>query len=306
MDPHRPRCRVLVAAALALLGVAAPLRAQEPGTSTEALPAPLTEYMGRRIAPTMHWRGAEWLLRETRESEEHTARMLAALGVEPGDTVCDLGCGIGYLTLPLAGLVGAEGQVLAVDIQPEMLAGLRARLAESGVTNVRPVLGGLADPRLAPRSCDLVLMVDVYHELGYPEQVLAAVRRALKPDGRLVLVEFRAEDPEVPIKPEHKMSRKQVLRELGANGFRLESSFDQLPWQHLLGFVDADAPRQQPSAGEEDATGSPSGGQVPGGGGGSSWTCGWPPGWPSQRRSTYPNPTRTTQLIRVTRAARTN
>jgi SAM-dependent methyltransferase len=305
MHRRLPTHSVLVAGALTLLGVATPLRAQEGRTSTEVLPAPLTEYMGRRIAPTMHWRGAEWLLRETRESEEHTAQMLAALGVEPGQTVCDLGCGVGYLTLPLTRLVGEEGEVLAVDIQPEMLAGLRARAKEAGVTNVRPVLGGLADPRLAPRSCDLVLMVDVYHELGYPVQVLAAVRRALKPGGRVVLVEFRAEDPEVPIKPEHKMSRKQVLRELSANGFRLESSFDDLPWQHLLTFVDADAPRKEPPAEGDETTGTPSDGQGSGVGVGKSCRCGRASGWPSHRRSKYPNPTRTSQLISVTSTART-
>lgn len=305
MDRRLATPTLLLSGALTLLGLAGPLRAQEPGTSTEVLPAPLTEYMGRRIAPTMHWRGAEWLLRETRESEEHTSRMLAALGVEPGDTVCDLGCGVGYLTLPLAGLVGEEGRVLAVDVQPEMLDGLRARVNEAGVTNVRPVLGGLADPRLAPRSCDLVVMVDVYHELGYPEQVLAAVRRALKPGGRLVLVEFRAEDPEVPIKPEHKMSRAQVERELAANGFRLASSYGELPWQHLLAFVDASTPVEAPAPPVRESSDPPPGGRGAQRGGGSSLWRRRSSGWPSHLRSTYPNPTRTTQLTRVTRAART-
>ncbi len=193
--------------------------------------------MGRPIAPTMHWQGAEWLLRETRESEEHTSRMIEALALAQGAVVCDLGCGVGYITLGLARLVGAEGRVLAVDIQHEMLERLAVRARAAGVENVRLILAGPADPRLEPGTCDLVLMVDVYHELGYPEEVLSAVRRALKPDGRLVLVEFRAEDPEVPIKPEHRMSRTQVELELRANGFRLERAFEELPWQHMLFYV---------------------------------------------------------------------
>jgi len=224
-------------------------RQESAATSQEVeLPPPRSEYLGRRIAQTMHWSGAEWLLRETREAEEHSSRMIAALGLEPGQTVCDLGCGVGAITLPLARrLVSADpdgpvGRVLAVDIQPEMLAGLRRRAEEAGITNVEPLLGGPADPHLPRGSCDLVLMVDVYHELGYPERVLAAVRAALKPRGRLVLVEFRGEDPEVPIKPEHKMTRAQVQRELGANGFRLERAFEELPWQHMLFYQRDDAP----------------------------------------------------------------
>ena len=206
------------------------------------LPPPLTEYMGRRIAPTMHWSGADWLLRETRESEEHTTRMVAALDLRAGQVVCDLGCGVGYVTLPMAKLVAPEGRILAVDVQPEMLAGLEKRAAEAGVTNVERILAGPADPKLAPASCDLVLMLDVYHELGYPEQVLRSVRAALKPRGQVVLIEFRAEDPEVPIKPEHKMTRAQVERELAANGFRLARAFEELPWQHMLFFERDDAP----------------------------------------------------------------
>ncbi|HXS81884.1 MAG TPA: class I SAM-dependent methyltransferase [Methylomirabilota bacterium] len=215
-----------------------PIQQQPPGQDTleTALPPPLTEYMGRRIAPTMHWSGAEWLLRETRESEEHTTRMLAALGLSAGQVVCDFGCGVGYVSLPMAKLVLPAGRILAVDIQPEMLVGLEKRAVEAGVTNVERILCGPADPKLAPASCDLVLMVDVYHELGYPEQVLRSVRAALRPAGRLVLVEFRAEDPDVPIKPEHKMTRAQVEHELGANGFRLEHAFEKLPWQHMLFF----------------------------------------------------------------------
>jgi len=222
-----------------VLSPSSSLRVQEPPARVAGpeLPPPLTEYMGRRIAPTMHWSGAEWLLRATRESEEHTARMIAALELRAGQVVCDLGCGVGAITLPIAKLVLPAGRVLAVDTQPEMLAALEERAAAAGVTNVERIACGPADPGLKPSSCDLVLMVDVYHELGYPEQVLRAVRAALKPDAPLVLVEFRAEDPEVPIKPEHKMTRAQAERELGANGFHLARAFEELPWQHMLFFV---------------------------------------------------------------------
>jgi len=223
-----------------------PQAPQQPATQPVApaareLPPPLEQYMGRPVAQVMHWKGAEWLLRATRESEEHTSRLLEALAVKPGDCVCDFGCGVGYLSLPLAERVGAAGEVIAVDIQPEMLAQLEERAKSAGAKNIRTVLGDVADPKLAPASCDLVLMVDVYHELSYPEQILAGVKRALAPGGRLVLVEFRAEDAAIPIKPEHKMSNAQVEKELAANGWRLAASFEDLPWQHVLTFQPTDA-----------------------------------------------------------------
>ena len=177
-------------------------------------------------------------------SVRKTALALKAGGA---DRVCDLGCGVGTIALPMAKLVLPEGRVLAVDIQPEMLAGLEKAAAEAGITNIVRVLGEPADPKLAPESCDRIVMVDVYHELGYPEQVLRAARKALEPEGLLVLVEFRAEDPEVPIKPEHKMTRAQVERELAANGFRLHHAFTELPWQHMLFFERDDAPRAEPA-----------------------------------------------------------
>ncbi len=218
--------------------------APEPGSAPEdsapedpeELPPALTEYMGRRIAQTMHWKGAEWLMRATREDEEHATEMLDALDVPPGATVADIGCGNGYHTLRLAARVGAEGRVLAVDIQEPMLAMLRRRMANADLTNVEPILGTLADPRLPEGVVDLVLLVDVYHEFSHPEQMLAAIRRSLAPGGRVVLVEFREEDPDVPIKPLHKMSKAQVRRELEANGFQHAASYDELPWQHVETF----------------------------------------------------------------------
>ncbi len=208
-------------------------------------PASLTEYMGRRIAQTMHYTGAEWLLRDEREREERTSLMLANLGIRPGMVVCDLGCGNGYLTLPLARMVGPQGRVYAVDIQPQMLEMLRARLEKEDIDNVTPILGSVHDPRLPAQAIDLVLMVDVYHEFSHPEHMLAAIHRALAPDGLVVLVEFRAEDPNVPIKPLHKMSKQQINKELTANRFRLHKEFDGLPWQHMMFFRKVDSANPQ-------------------------------------------------------------
>jgi ubiquinone/menaquinone biosynthesis C-methylase UbiE len=208
------------------------LQAQEP-----AAPPALTEYMGRMIAPTMHHMGAAWLVRNKREREEATTRMREELNLKPGMTVCDLGAGNGYHTLPMAKKVGPEGKVLAVEVQPEMLTMLRERAEAVKVTNIEYVLGELHDPKLPDSSCDVILLVDVYHEFSHPVQMLAAMRKALKPGGVIVLVEFRAEDPDVPIKPEHKMSREQILKELPANGYKLLREFHGLPWQHMMWFV---------------------------------------------------------------------
>ena len=202
----------------------------------EQIPPPLTEYYGRRIAPTMSYLGANWLTRESRAREESSELLLEALGLEPGQVVCDLGCGNGYYTFDLARRVGPTGRVLAVDIQPEMLRLLEQRAREAEIDHIETILGSPIDPHLPAGQVDLVLLVDVYHEFSHPEQMLRAIRRSLKPQGRAVLVEFRAEDPFVPIKPLHKMSRAQVLKEMEPNGFRLVDQFDKLPWQHVLFF----------------------------------------------------------------------
>jgi len=222
------------------------VRAQQ--TAVESTSPARTHYLGREIAQTMHYAGAGWLTREQREREEDCETMLAQLGVKPGMTVCDMGCGNGFYTLRLAERVGDEGHVLAVDIQPEMLRSMQARATEQRQTNIRAILGNVVDPQLPRSSVDLILCVDVYHEFSHPEQMLAAMRRALKPEGRLVLVEFRAEDPEVPIRPLHKMSKQQILKELVPNGFRLDRQFDELPWQHMMFFRrQVDAPAAEPS-----------------------------------------------------------
>lgn len=194
------------------------------------------EYMGRTIAQTMHYTGAEWLLRESREREEATGDVIARLGAKPGMTVCDIGCGNGFYTLKLAKLVSGSGGVFAVDIQKEMLTLLEQRAASANITNITPVLSTQTDPKLPEGSLDLVLMVDVYHEFSHPHKMLQAIRKSLKPNGRVALLEYREEDPAVPIKPLHKMSKRQILKEYAANGFQLASEYDELPWQHLMFF----------------------------------------------------------------------
>jgi ubiquinone/menaquinone biosynthesis C-methylase UbiE len=155
-----------------------------------------------------------------------------------------MGSGNGFYTLELARLVGPRGVVYAVDIQPEMLRMLAERAAAAGLANIRPVLGTPVDPRLPAGTLDMVLCVDVYHEFSHPEQMLGAIRASLKPAGRLVLAEFRGEDPAVPIKPLHKMTRRQVRAELEPEGFVLDREFDRLPWQHLLFFRVGGGPGQ--------------------------------------------------------------
>jgi len=228
----------LLAAALAAVALTVVSR---PAPGEPDLPPPKESYKGRRIAQTMSYHGAPWLVRETREEEERPDLLVKALGLEPGQTVADIGCGNGFYTLRLARGVGSEGRVLAVDIQPEMLELLEERAAEAGVENIEPVLGTPADPKLPEGELDLVLMVDVYHEFAYPERMLGAIRKSLKPEGRVVLAEFREEDPSVPIKPLHKMSKEQVLKEFAPNGFKLVEEFDELPWQHLMFFQRAEA-----------------------------------------------------------------
>jgi len=210
------------------------------------IPPPLKSYRGREIAQTMHYTGAAWLVRESRQREEDCRTMLKALRIKEGETVCDMGCGNGFYSLKLADLVGKKGEVLAVDIQPEMLHLLKLRAEKGGVTNIRPILGTTVDPGLPEGKVDLILCVDVYHEFSNPEEMLVTMRKSLKPHGRLALVEFRSEDPKVPILPLHKMSKEQILKELPPNGFKLVEQFDKLPWQHLM-FFEADSGESEDS-----------------------------------------------------------
>ena len=192
-------------------------------------------YYGREIARVMSHRGAAWLERPDREREERPEVLVENLDLEPDDVVADLGAGTGYFTFRIAPLV-PEGRVYAVDIQPEMLRIVEARAEEDGVSNVAPVLGTATSPGLRPGSTDLTLVVDSYHEFSHPAEMLAAIFEATRPGGRLVLVEYRAEDPEVPIRRLHKMTEAQARLEVETAGFRFVENLDVLPQQHLLVF----------------------------------------------------------------------
>lgn len=209
-------------------------------------------YMDREVAQTMHWVAAPWLIRTRREREESASEMREQLGLKPGMVVCDMGAGNGYHTIPMAQAVGPDGRVVAVEVQRPMLEMLRESAIANEVDNIQLLLGEFHDPHLEPESFDLLVMVDVYHEFSHPEHMLAGIRRAMKPGGQVVLVEFRAEDDSVPIRPEHKMSKEQVIRELTANGFRKVRSYDELPWQHML-FFEVDPDAEVPPPGERGA-----------------------------------------------------
>jgi ubiquinone/menaquinone biosynthesis C-methylase UbiE len=194
---------------------------------------PLT---GRKIAPVMGAGGAGWLERGERESEEAPDKALDALSLEKGMVVADVGAGTGYFSLRMARRVGPEGKVYANDVQPEMLDKLRVNAAKAKITNVETVLGSEADPRLPLKALDLVILVDVYHEFSQPQEMLQHIRASLKPNGRLVLLEYRKEDPAVPIRPEHKMSVAEVKTEVEAEGYKLDQVIETLPRQHIIIF----------------------------------------------------------------------
>lgn len=193
-------------------------------------------YQGREIAQVMGHEGADWLDRPEREAEEAPSLLIKALGLKPGMVVADIGAGSGYLTFPMAKLVGPKGKVFAVDIQPEMLTIIQKKARAQGIKNVGLVLGDTADPKLPANSCDLQLLVDVYHELDQPYEMTIAMKKALKPGGRLVLVEYRKEDARVPIKEVHKMSEAQARKELAVAGMTFVKNIKVLPWQHILIF----------------------------------------------------------------------
>jgi ubiquinone/menaquinone biosynthesis C-methylase UbiE len=213
--------------ALAALALAAVLIAQ---TGTHPV-------SGRRFAPVMGWQGADWLERNERVDEEEPDIALDALKIPKGASVADVGAGSGYMTVRLAKRVGPSGTVYANDLQPQMLEMLRRRLEKEKITNVTLVQGTVDDPKLPPASVDLELMVDVYHELSQPQAMLRALRQALKPGGRLVLLEYRKEDPSIPIRLEHKMTVAEAKIELEAEGFTLSKVDESLPRQHILIFT---------------------------------------------------------------------
>ena len=220
--------RRLRPAALAAFVLTSVIAAQSPGTH------PIS---GRRFAPVMGWQGADWLERPERVDEEAPDKALDILAIPKGATVADIGAGSGYMTVRLAARVGPTGTVFANDLQPEMLEMLRRRLARERITNVTVVRGEADDPKLPIGSIDLELMVDVYHELHQPQVMLRNLRKALKPDGRLVLLEYRKEDPAIPIRFEHKMSVAEAKMEVEAEGFTLSKVDESLPRQHILVFT---------------------------------------------------------------------
>ena len=222
--PRLVVCAVSVVAAL----VSALSAAQQPGVHPVS---------GRVFAAPMGVAGAPWLERNEREVEENPDLAMRLIRVPRGASVADMGAGSGYYTVRLAKAVGPTGKVYAVDIQQGMLDLLQRAVARQKLTNVIPVLGAVDDPRLPAQTLDLVLMVDVYHELSAPQVTLGRLKEALKPGGRLVLLEYRGEDPDVPIRPEHKMTKAQVKLEIEHEGFRQQRVYDDLPWQHLVVFT---------------------------------------------------------------------
>lgn len=236
------RCTYTMSTVIALL-IATPTTAEEPkspGYQTLKNHDPNgigKSYMGREIARVMSHFGAGWLERPTREKEEEPRLLYKALDIQPGERVVDIGAGSGYHTFRMSEKVGKDGTVYAVDIQPEMLAIIDRRMQEEAVSNIKLVEGTVKDPKLPEGKIDLILMVDVYHEFEFPFEMTRAMVKSLAPGGRLVFVEFRLEDPEVPIKLVHKMSERQVLKEMAIHPemehFKTNKT---LPWQHVVIF----------------------------------------------------------------------
>ena len=193
-------------------------------------------YMGREIAQVMGHQGADWLERPERQEEERPDLAIAQLKIKPGEAVADIGAGTGYYTRRLAKAVGEKGVVYAVEIQQEMLDQLTNKMASLNIKNVKPVLGTVESPKLPPASIDLALLVDVYHEFDHPHEMIQGLCSALKPGGRLVFLEFRAEDPKVPIKAVHKMAEAQVKKEMAVHPLDWVETNESLPWQHILIF----------------------------------------------------------------------
>ena len=237
-EPQRRLSRSLLAGLLLLssaLGCAAPAALYE--TRARHDPDGIGKfYLGREIAHVMGPGGVPWLERPERETQERPQKLIDALQIKAGQTIADLGAGSGYYTFRIAPLVGERGRVLAIDVEPRMLRIISDRAKHAGITNITTVLGTPSDPNLEPNRIDLLFMVDVYHELEFPFEVMSQVREALKPGGRVALIEYRAEDPAVMIKPVHKMTEKQIVRELTAAGFRHRKTVRTLPLQHLVLF----------------------------------------------------------------------
>ncbi|HEX5025758.1 MAG TPA: class I SAM-dependent methyltransferase [Agriterribacter sp.] len=196
-------------------------------------------YFGREIAHVMGASGSDWLEREQRPGEENTQLAIEKMDISPGDVLADIGAGTGYYSFKLAGKV-PRGKVYAVDIQDEMIAHLQNKKAALHSRNVEIIKGDTLSPNLPPGALDFAIMVDVYHELEYPHEMLQSIKKSLKKDGKILLMEYKGEDPEVRIKPLHKTTVQQLNKELAANGFRLFYQYDGLPIQHLLMYEQVD------------------------------------------------------------------
>lgn len=193
-------------------------------------------FMGREIAHVMGYQGINWLERSDREAEENTSKLLQDIAISSNDTIADIGAGSGYHVFKMAPMA-SDGLVYAVDIQDEMLSALSAKKQETGINNIKVVKGGDKSVNLPENSVDKVLMVDVYHEFNYPAEMIASIKKALRPDGEIYLIEYRGEDDNIPIKKLHKMTEKQAVKEMKAAGMELRENINNLPWQHCLIFV---------------------------------------------------------------------
>lgn len=193
-------------------------------------------YMGREISQVMGHQGANWLERPEREIQEMPNRLIDLINFKEGDVVADIGIGTGYIARRISPEIGDTGRIYGVEIQQEMLDILDVKMKEAGITNVKGILGTIEDPKLPPNSVDVAIMVDVYHEFSHPYEMIQNICRGMKQGGRVVFVEYRAEDPNVPIKPLHKMSELQVIKEATPHPLVWVETFDDLPWQHVIIF----------------------------------------------------------------------
>lgn len=193
-------------------------------------------YMGREISHVMGYRGIRWLERAEREKEEKTTKLINNLNISAEDTIADIGAGSGYHVFRMAPLA-QQGLIYAVDIQKEMLNEIRKQQKESGLSNIEIIEGTEKSVNLPENSVDKILMVDVYHEFSYPVEMLESIHKALRKDGEIYLIEYRGEDPSIPIKKLHKLTEEQAIKEFNANGFKLKENISNLPWQHCMVFI---------------------------------------------------------------------
>ncbi|MCI5105527.1 MAG: methyltransferase domain-containing protein [Pseudomonadales bacterium] len=227
------QCLCLLASASPVLAAEHPGYIEDPARRTTGIGK---FYMDREISFVMGHRAAEWLNRPGRIAEERPDEVVANMNLQADEVVADIGAGSGYFSFRIAAQV-PRGKVMAVDIQPEMLAIIEQRMEEEGVDNIVPVLGAIDDPNLEPESIDAAIMVDAYHEFSHPFEMVQGIYNALKPGGRIFLLEYRGEDPSVPIRPLHKMTEIQAVREMSVFGLEWTDTLDFLPWQHMMIFT---------------------------------------------------------------------